>query len=229
MTSEPTIEKWTPERRRQLTREALIASAREVFARRGFHAASLEEIAEAAGFSRGAIHSNFESKEELFFAVLDRHVETQLAGFSDFFEQVGGPSGATNVDVAETWRRFWGGSDLGWTALSLEFRLYALRNPEVRDRFVARFHEYRDAIVAYITEVLAEFDRASTIPLGDLVTLVDWGTTGIIEIGQIDPTQAHLLETFLDVLSHGAFGPEASPSEVRATSEGEAKRRELRA
>ena len=61
-------EKWTVERRRELTREALLASAREVFAHRGFHAASLEEIAEAAGFTRGAVYSNFENKEELFFA-----------------------------------------------------------------------------------------------------------------------------------------------------------------
>ena len=46
-------EKWTPERRRQLTREALVASARDVFANRGFHAASLEEIADEAGFTAG--------------------------------------------------------------------------------------------------------------------------------------------------------------------------------
>jgi AcrR family transcriptional regulator len=215
MTSETKVEKWTPERRRQLTREALIASAREVFARCGFHGASLEEIAEAAGFSRGAIHSNFENKEELFFAVLDRHVEIQLAGFQDFFEQAGGPAGANDVDVAQTWRRLVGGDDSGWTALSLEFRLYALRNPEVRDRFVARFHEYRDAIVAYLSEILAEYGREPTIPLGDLVALVDWGTSGILEIGQIDPTQAHLLETFLQVLSHGAFRPEGSSSSTK--------------
>ena len=87
-------EKWTPERRRQLTREALVASARDVFAKRGFHAASLEEIAEAAGFTRGAVYSNFENKEELFFAVLDRHVELQAAAFDALFEDAGGPVAA---------------------------------------------------------------------------------------------------------------------------------------
>lgn len=204
------VEKWTPERRRQLTREALITSAREVFARRGFHAASLEEIAEAAGFTRGAIHSNFQNKEELFFAVLDRHVEMQLAGFQDFFEQMGGPAGASDADVARAWRRLAGGDDPGWTALSLEFRLYALRNPDVRDRFVARFYEYRDAIVAYLAEVLADFEREPTIPLVDLVAVVDWGTAGILELGHIDPTQGHLLETFLEVLTNGAFSPEST-------------------
>ena len=62
------VEKWTPERRRQLTRDTLIEAAAAVFARRGFHGASLDEIAETAGFTRGAIYKNFADKEDLFFA-----------------------------------------------------------------------------------------------------------------------------------------------------------------
>ena len=49
------VERWTPERRRELTRTALIEAAAQVFARRGFYGASLDEIAETAGFTRGAI------------------------------------------------------------------------------------------------------------------------------------------------------------------------------
>src|SRR5947209_16684 len=75
------VEKLTPERRRELTRSTLIDAAADVFARRGFHAASLEEIAETAGFTRGAIYKNFENKEELFFAVIERRVDAQLARF----------------------------------------------------------------------------------------------------------------------------------------------------
>jgi AcrR family transcriptional regulator len=202
-----TAEKWTPERRRQLTRDALVTSARQVFATRGFHAASLEEIAEAAGFTRGAIYSNFQNKEELFFAVLDRRVAIQLAGFQDLFEQAGSPSAVTNEDVVRAWRRFVDGDDPEWTALNLEFRLYALRNPDVRDRFVAHYHEYRDAIVSYLAEVLDGFDHELLIPLADLAAIVDWGVGGIIELAHIDPSQGHVLQTFLDVLDHGAFGP----------------------
>ena len=201
-----TAEKWTPERRRQLTREALIASGRNVFAQRGFHAASLEEIAEAAGFTRGAVYSNFENKEELFFAVLDRHVELQLAAFDAFFEDSGGPTAAADEDVVRVWRQLTAGSDPEWVALSLEFRLYALRNPEVRDRFLTRNHAYRDQIVSYLTEILEEFDRELLIPVADLAAIVDWGAGGIMELGLIDPGQAHVLGTFLDVLNHGAFG-----------------------
>jgi AcrR family transcriptional regulator len=198
-------ERWTPERRRQLTRDALVAAARDVFANRGFHAASLEEISEAAGFTRGAIYSNFENKEELFFAVLDRHVETQLAGFQDFFEEAGGPSAVADEDIVRVWRRLTGGADPEWTALNLEFRLYALRNPEVRERFVARSHEYRDAIVSFLTGILDDFDHKLLIPVADLAAIVDWGFGGIVELTIIDPTQEHLFTSFLDVVNHGAF------------------------
>lgn len=214
-----TTEKWTPERRRQLTREALVASAREVFAQRGFHAASLEEIAEAAGFTRGAVYSNFENKEELFFAVLERHVELQLATFDDFFEASGGPVAAADRDVARVWRQLAAGSDPEWVALNLEFRLYALRNPEVRDRFLARSHAFRDQVVAYLSHLLEGLDHRLLIPVADLAAIVDWGAGGIMELGLIDPGQAHVLETFLDVLNQGAFArePGDTPSaETRA-------------
>jgi AcrR family transcriptional regulator len=200
-------EKWTIERRRQLTREALIASARDVFAHRGFHAASLEEIAEAAGFTRGAVYSNFENKEELFFAVLDRHVETQLAAFDALFEDSGGPAAVSDEDIVRAWRQQPAASDPEWIALSLEFRLYVLRNPEVRDRFLVRYHEYRDRIESYLSEILKHLDEELTIPVGDLAAIVDWGASGLMELGLVDPSQAHVLATFLDVINHGAFRP----------------------
>ena len=55
-------ERWTQERRRQHTRELLLDAAEEVFARRGFEGASLEEIAEAAGYTRGAIYKLLEQE-----------------------------------------------------------------------------------------------------------------------------------------------------------------------
>ena len=210
MTSEKTTsEKWTPERRRQLTREALVASGRDVFAQRGFHAASLEEIAEAVGFTRGAVYSNFENKEELFFAVLDRHVELQLAAFEAFFEDSGGAVAAADEDVARMWRQVAAGSDPQWVALSLEFRLYVLRNPDVRDRFLARYQAYRDQIVFFLLEILRDVDRELLIPVADFAAIVDWGAGGIMELGLIDPGQAHVLRTFLDVLNNGAFSRDA--------------------
>ena len=68
------IEPLTPDRRRAMTREHLLEAAAVVFARNGFHGSSLDEVAAAAGFTKGAVYSNFKSKEDLFVAVLDHRI-----------------------------------------------------------------------------------------------------------------------------------------------------------
>ena len=66
-----TIEPLTPARRREMTRRHLLDAAAVVFARDGFHGASLDDVAATAGFTKGAVYSNFKSKEDLFLAVFD--------------------------------------------------------------------------------------------------------------------------------------------------------------
>ena len=65
------IEPLTAERRRQQTREYLLHAAAQVFAERGFHEATIDEVASAAGFTKGAVYSNFKNKEDLFLALLE--------------------------------------------------------------------------------------------------------------------------------------------------------------
>ncbi|HEX7610674.1 MAG TPA: helix-turn-helix domain-containing protein, partial [Solirubrobacteraceae bacterium] len=67
--------RMTREQSRALTRERLLSAARGVFARRGFHGASVEEIASEAGFSTGALYSNFDGKEDLFLVLMEREIE----------------------------------------------------------------------------------------------------------------------------------------------------------
>src|SRR5262245_33076884 len=80
--------------RREQTRSELVAAARSVFLRRGFHAASLDEIAAEAGFTKGAVYSNFAGKDELFVAVLAAHFAARVEIFEalvlegDRFEDV---------------------------------------------------------------------------------------------------------------------------------------------
>src|SRR5258708_8821458 len=72
------IEPLTPDRRRALTRQHLLAAASEVFARRGYAAATIDEVAERAGFSKGAVYSNFSSKEHLLMAVMQEQAATPV-------------------------------------------------------------------------------------------------------------------------------------------------------
>src|SRR5579863_10773918 len=86
-----TIEPLTPERRRQQTRDHLLAAAAQVFADRGFHGASLDEVAAVAGFSKGAVYSNFKNKEDLFLALLESHYEREMAAVRATLEATDGP------------------------------------------------------------------------------------------------------------------------------------------
>src|SRR5262249_53432660 len=77
------FEPLTPERRRAMTRQHLLDAAAIVFARDGFHGATLDEVATAAGFSKGAVYSNFKSKEDLFLALFDERIDRQFAVVSE--------------------------------------------------------------------------------------------------------------------------------------------------
>src|SRR5690242_4585748 len=72
-----------PERKAR-TRADLIDAAKTVFLNRGFHAASLDEIAEEAGYTKGAVYSNFEGKDDLFLAVLEEHYGTRAETYRSF-------------------------------------------------------------------------------------------------------------------------------------------------
>ena len=73
----------TREQSRANTRERLLASARRAFARNGFHGASVEEIASDAGFSTGALYSNFEGKEDLFLVLMEREIDEHARELAD--------------------------------------------------------------------------------------------------------------------------------------------------
>ena len=85
---------------RQRTRDQLIDSAAKVFAERGYHAASIDEIAEDAGFSKGAVYANFPTKEQLFLAVMDRQQKLQQQSFQAMADPETPPSDAMAEDEA---------------------------------------------------------------------------------------------------------------------------------
>src|SRR5207302_4886288 len=122
------VEKLTPQRRRQQTRDVLIAAATEVFARRGYEGASLEEIAETAGFTRGAIYKNFDGKEDLFFAVTDRLNEQVIEAFRAIAPDSADTKEWDISALADMWRASVDEFE-HLLALAKEYELYLLRNP----------------------------------------------------------------------------------------------------
>ena len=129
----PSIEPLTPERRRQQTRDHLLAGAARVFAERGFHGATLDEVAALVGFTKGAIYSNFKSKDDLFLALLESRYAQGMTSLREFLEQADQPHQAADFRA-----RVAGELDDAviddWGSLYQEFLVYALRNPEAREK-----------------------------------------------------------------------------------------------
>jgi AcrR family transcriptional regulator len=195
------VEKLTPDRRRELTRTALIDAAADVFAKRGFHAASLEEIAETAGFTRGAIYKNFENKEELFYAVIERRIEAQLSRFREVLSE----DRAAAMDparLAAIWQEQLG-FDNEWLTLDLEFRLYAMRNDDACKRWVAHERELRSLVARFIEEQQKSLGTSTAIDADTMAGIVIPASQGFWQWTALDPDQAHFYTAFLEVLIKG--------------------------
>jgi AcrR family transcriptional regulator len=148
------LEPLTAERRRQQTRDYLLRAAAQVFGERGFHAATLDEVATTAGFTKGAVYSNFKNKEDLFLALLEDAYASDVAAIKETLEASDVPPEARLGDFVKMIR---GELDHvpNMGALYLEFQLYALRNPTARERL----NELERADVRAIADII-EGERA---------------------------------------------------------------------
>ena len=119
---------FTREERRTQTRAELLDAAERLFSEQGFHTTSVDQVADDAGYTKGAVYSNFVSKEDLFFAVYERRVDRARRGRGVAARRRGptrgwaaSPPGAAHED--------------GWLAVFFEFWAHVLRHPELRERF----------------------------------------------------------------------------------------------
>ena len=202
--AEMAVEKWTPERRRQHTRDTLLDAAEVVFARSGFNGASLEEIAETAGFTRGAIYKHFTDKEDLFLAVNDRFNDRTLHTFSELLDDQGARA-FDDVDldaVATIWRQRFT-QDRDFFILGLEFNLYLARNPEVRDRVAGRRHESARRVAKFMEDRAAASGVKLPLPTEDLAEIFLITSDAFSAAALTEPDIARLYEPFLDLLVHG--------------------------
>jgi AcrR family transcriptional regulator len=212
------VERLTPARRKELTRTALIDAAAELFARKGFGAASLDEIAEAAGFSRGAIHFHFRSKDDLFLAVLERYHDRLLAAYVEL--PLAGEAFAVDpAATASLWKEIHDEGGIDHLLLQLEFRTYALRNPEFRTRAA----ELEAHAVAASAEFLAQQAEARglrwRIPLEQVTELLHVTSRGLVELGAVTgASRAPAFTGFLAMLWAASLEPEPNPPTPRRSS-----------
>jgi AcrR family transcriptional regulator len=142
-TSAKTGEPTKHQQRTEATRRALLDAAKRIFARDGFEAARIEDIAGATGHTRGAFYANFNNKEDLFFALFEQEAGERLRHLRTVMERCPGSSARLRA-----LRKFYVGhaSDRQWVMLALEFKLFALRHPKLRARLARTHRRIRESL-----------------------------------------------------------------------------------
>ncbi|AFM19848.1 transcriptional regulator [Mycolicibacterium chubuense NBB4] len=177
-------ERWTRQRRLEHTRNLLLDAAEETFARKGLTGAALEDIADAAGYTRGAIYSHFGAKEELFLAVIDRQRQRFLEIFSEVIQSL---RRITDLDVDELARRWRdAGSDPLRAALNYELTLYLLRNPQARERLAAQRLETVASLGEFIGKEVARLGAVLTMPAESLARVILAVNDGVTLASHLD-------------------------------------------
>jgi AcrR family transcriptional regulator len=198
--------------RQAQTRTELIDAAEHLFSASGFHATSLDAVADAAGYTKGAVYSNFSSKEDLFFAVYERRVERHVEHVGRLFAEADDAGeGILRVvaAVGELRRRR---AD-GWMAVFLEFWTHVLRHPEYRARFGELHRRAVDPFVAAVERFEAQQGVALPIPPRQLATAMFAMENGIglERLTDPDTVAADLPIRLIELLFEGMVkGPVAS-------------------
>jgi AcrR family transcriptional regulator len=158
-------------------RELLLAAARRVFLARGYHGSTLDAIAAEAGFSKGVVYSQFESKSDLFLALLDERIAERAAENERVVREAGGGAAAVAALFALGRRRAQRETD--WNLLLLEFRAQAAREPALNERYAKAHARAIDGIAGLLTQMFEAAGVEPARPPELLATFVLALTSGV--------------------------------------------------
>ena len=181
----------------------MLNAAEGVFSRRGYHDATLREIAEQAGVSKGALYYNFASKEDLFLALLDARMDERLQEIEDAFsadESDGARVDRAALDYTENLKR-----NREWIALFYEFTAHAARDGAFRERFSERFRAFWAALAQVVERRARELGIELPLPAQHLAIAIDVLGIGFMLPRIVDPDRVpdSLLGTALGYMLRG--------------------------
>jgi AcrR family transcriptional regulator len=160
-------QRLTRQESRLETRTRLLESAAQLFARGGYEGASVDLIAESAGYSKGAFYSNFGSKEAIFLELLDAHKRREIEALAQLLAQdIPASELLSRIRNSETRR----GYDLDVGLLSAEFQLQACRDKTFARTYAKLHRTHRDTMAGLVAKLFAKLDR---IPPSDPKNLAD--------------------------------------------------------
>ena len=157
-------ERLTRSERKAGTRAELLAAARRVFLARGFHGATLDDIADEAGYTKGAVYSNFRGKDDLFLALLEEHYDRRVDAHTELFLSLDAddPDEAARA-VARIMLDAYEGEPAWWTLVT-DFSTHASRDPELRARLRTLRERFLASMAALIDGVGNRYGHAYTLP-----------------------------------------------------------------
>jgi AcrR family transcriptional regulator len=189
--------------RTDATRRKLLVAAERIFARDGFEAARLEDIASLAGYTRGAFYANFQSKEDIFFALLERWVGQRISEVDALLAQRESPAKLLRA-LREHYAQVT--QDRRLALLSLEFKLFAIRHPEAHARLRARQRRLRVSAGGLLRRIARVAGR--TLPISCTAAATGFGAlSSALSLEHfVDPSMVseqetrHLLVVFFDAV-----------------------------
>jgi AcrR family transcriptional regulator len=155
--------------KREANRARILAAARKVFGARGFHAATIEEIAEEAGLSNGAIYYNFDSKGDLFLALLEERSDERIRHMRHALATASLPDdrdSALDEEARDATRSLKESGE--WRLLLLEFTAHAARTPSLAPKLQAHKRRLRAALAELLDQRLSTRGESPPIPVDQL-------------------------------------------------------------
>jgi len=192
------------------TRERLLDAAARTFARKGYAGATVEEIAEAAGYTIGALYAHFGGKQEMFLELMSSRANRRRTAAAEILRA---DDGRDPVDALAEFLERTGSPDPDLMALRAEFWLYAVRNPDAMGALAAQRREQVDALADLVSVAMQRRGAPPGVSARAVATVALAMFQGLIRQHRIDPDRVpgDLLAQGLRWLFAGLYatGPEA--------------------
>jgi AcrR family transcriptional regulator len=203
------------------TRSRLMQAASKVFSCKGMQQASVDEVAQEAGYTKGAFYANFRSKEELFLAMLDERFGERLEEVERAFSSDESPPEQARHAAAEFARSTRAHPD--HDRLFLEFASYALQDPSFREELITRFVTLRSRMAEIYERRMEAYGIEPPVPVDRIVRMViamsdGWALWRLLEPEAVDD---ELFESMMEIFTTGigalagVIGPEGAQSAPR--------------
>jgi AcrR family transcriptional regulator len=174
----------TRREKQQRTRRSLLEAASEMFCRHGLDGASIDDVAQAAGYTKGAFYANFKSKEELFLVMLDERYSEELERLD---RALAGTHEAQEEALAAATDFIHFATDEEWQRLAFQFLAYAARNEAFRQELATRQRAMRERMAKIFERWHKGFGNEPALPIEDITAMTFFMADGFLAGRVIEP------------------------------------------